>query len=374
MRVIFIDDEVHVLKSLERNLFKWFKIHNIRANYFSDSKGALEFIKKKSSEIGVIISDQKMPDLSGSKLLNIIKKHYKDIVLIILSGQSEYKDFEEFIKLGISSYISKPWDSEVIKSEILKGLEIYRLKKENRELKERLEIELKAAKDFQKKILHISGIDSLPFKINITSIPSPISEISGDYYDLLKIDKEQFIIISGDISGHGIKPAFLTMAIKNIIKHEYEKQKIRNLPDFVSWLNIRIIELLDGFDNLFFSFSAIKLDICNSQIEVINAGQPPVIIRKGDNLSLYSSNNMVLGVDREQIFSSEIVQVGNEDNILMLSDGIHPSGIKDSKEINYLEIIKELDFMDHQRLVEVISSYFSEKDLDDDKTIITIKV
>lgn len=375
MTILFIDDEGHVLQSIKRSLHKWFKDMDINAHFSSNSKEALEFVKNNFNDIAVIVTDQQMPDLSGSKLLNIIAKKYPDIIFVILSGHSSVDDFNDFVKVGITSFISKPWDNNRLKDEILKSVNLYKLKKENIELKKRLNNELEIAKDFQRSLLELEGLDKLPFKFDITYIPSPVSGVSGDYYDLLEIDKHRYLILLGDVSGHGIKPAFITITLKNIIQHQFLKSdNFSSSLDFMKWLNNRVYELLGRFNNLFLSFSLVLIDMNAESIEIVNAGQPPLIIKRDNEYLTVDSNNMVLGIEDKKEFISSKYKIKTNDEILILSDGIHPSGIKNSENKEYLNIIKNIELSNHKELVSKIGANFNKADLDDDKTLITIKI
>lgn len=373
MTILFIDDEGHVLQSIKRSLYRWFKDKDFNAHFSSNSKEALEYVKNNYQDIGVIITDQQMPDLSGSKLLNIVANRYPDIIFVILSGHSTFEDFDDFVKVGITSFISKPWDKERLKEEIIKSVNLYKLKKENNELKKRLNNELEIAKEFQRSLLEIEGLDKLPFKFNITYIPSPVSGVSGDYYDLLKIDNHRYLILLGDVSGHGIKPAFITITLKNIMQHQFFKSdNFSSSLDFMKWLNNRVYELLGRLNDLFLSFSLILLNLDERSIEIVNAGQPPIIIKRDNAYITVDSNNMVLGIEKDKEFISSKYKIIDNDEILILSDGIHPSGIKNGDNKEYLNIIKNIDLSNHTELVSKIGANFKKQDLDDDKTLITI--
>ncbi len=105
--ILFVDDEKQILNSLRRVFMG--KDYNL---YFALSgEEALEILDSKS--VDLIISDMRMPNMDGIKLLSIVKDKYPKVIRMILSGYSDEKQalgvFENNLAI---SYILKPWDNE----------------------------------------------------------------------------------------------------------------------------------------------------------------------------------------------------------------------------------------------------------------------
>lgn len=117
--VLLVDDEENVLKSLNRGLRN--EGYQILTAISAD-KG-LEMIA--ANEIGVIVSDCKMPQKSGEELLKEVREKYPKIYRIMLSGET-YTPAEELVGNGlVESFHEKPWDIETLRDSIKKGLETY---------------------------------------------------------------------------------------------------------------------------------------------------------------------------------------------------------------------------------------------------------
>lgn len=381
MKILFIDDEINVLKSINRSLNKWFKERKIDVYMTGSSHDALLYVKKFGSEIGVIVSDQQMPDLKGSQLISLINKKHPDIISIILSGHSDMSDMESIIKTDIFTFLKKPWNTNQLKMEIEKAINLFNMKIENRQLKSRINKELALAGEFQNKILSSTLNQSLPISINVTYKPSPSSGVSGDYYEIIKISNSEIVVLSGDVSGHGIKPAFITMALKSIISYEYFnnlKDKTFRPMDFTTWLNSRLNEYLKGFTDIFLTFTTIYIDIKNSLCSITNAGQPNPVIIEGESIRDVINKNMVLGVDKQTQFDQTTFPFTEHTRLFLCSDGIHPVGCENK---NY----SEDDFKstlygykdklwDHESILEDIQTKFIKKPWDDDITVIDISL
>ena len=102
--VLFVDDDEAILRSLERGL-----IDEPYNKLFTKScKEALEILRRE--EVHVIVTDIRMPEMSGLELLRIIKKEYPHIIGMVLSGYSEDAALQTAIGQGeIFTLIPKPW-------------------------------------------------------------------------------------------------------------------------------------------------------------------------------------------------------------------------------------------------------------------------
>lgn len=129
--VLFVDDEVYILKALKRGLVK----ETYNKFYASSGKEALEILE--SVDIHVIVSDMKMPQMNGLDLLTIVNEKYPHIVKIILSGYTQLQQVIVTInRINIYKYLTKPWDMELeFKRVIYSAVDMYNTQIENENLK-----------------------------------------------------------------------------------------------------------------------------------------------------------------------------------------------------------------------------------------------
>ena len=93
----------------------------------------------KKNEIQLIITDQRMPEMTGIQFLEKIIPDYPDCIRMILTGFSDIEAIIQAINTGrVYRYITKPWNKEDLKINIDKALETYHLRDQNRKLIERL--------------------------------------------------------------------------------------------------------------------------------------------------------------------------------------------------------------------------------------------
>lgn len=104
-KLLVVDDEPDMLDFLERVLRRRFVVTRTQS-----AETALEYLATGSYE--VLVTDQKMPRLSGLELLERIRSSYPSLVRVLISGFTEVPEIQRAIqKCAIHNYILKPVDS-----------------------------------------------------------------------------------------------------------------------------------------------------------------------------------------------------------------------------------------------------------------------
>ena len=130
--VLVVDDEQDNLDAFRFNFKKSFTMEQA-----SSGQDALELLKEK--DFAVIVTDQRMPKMSGLELLMEAQKTRPDAVGIIVTAYTEVDVLIDSINLGkIYRYIPKPWDAKEVHGVISQALERFHFKRENQNLLERL--------------------------------------------------------------------------------------------------------------------------------------------------------------------------------------------------------------------------------------------
>jgi len=108
--ILVVDDEPDNLDLLYRIFHREFKV--LRAE---SGPAALEMLDRQG-EVAVIISDQRMPLMSGTEFLGLTATQYPDTIRIILTGYTDVGDLVEAINSGkVFKYVTKPWDDDELK-------------------------------------------------------------------------------------------------------------------------------------------------------------------------------------------------------------------------------------------------------------------
>jgi response regulator RpfG family c-di-GMP phosphodiesterase len=128
-RVLLVDDEENILASLRR-LLRREPYDLVIAN---SAREALEVLEQ--TPVQLVITDFRMPGMTGVELLQEVQRRWPHTIRIILSGYSEVRAIIAAINEGsLYKFITKPWNDEEIKLNIRRALEQYALEAENRDL------------------------------------------------------------------------------------------------------------------------------------------------------------------------------------------------------------------------------------------------
>jgi response regulator RpfG family c-di-GMP phosphodiesterase len=128
IKILYIDDEVNNLAAFKANFRKLYEIHT--AESAAEGRKILE-----SNEIEIIITDQRMPQMTGVEFLESIVKEYPEPMRILLTGYTDMQALIDAVNKGhIYRYLNKPWNEEELKMFIRQAYELYSLRKENAEL------------------------------------------------------------------------------------------------------------------------------------------------------------------------------------------------------------------------------------------------
>ncbi len=143
--VLCIDDEKNILNALKRLLRK----EDYRLLTAAGGQQGLDILAQ--NEVHVVISDQRMPEMSGTEFLKQVKKLYPQVIRIILTAYTDLGTITESINEGsIYKFFLKPWNDQNLKLEIRQALDQYDLMEANKRLHQMIvqqNEELKAIND-----------------------------------------------------------------------------------------------------------------------------------------------------------------------------------------------------------------------------------
>jgi DNA-binding NtrC family response regulator len=132
-KILVIDDEKSILDLLS----VVFKKEGYTVETALSAKKAFELIDKE--ELDLVLSDIKLPQMSGMKILHYVKEKYPEIPVIMITAYGTIKEAVEALKMGAMDYVVKPFNMDELKIIVAQGLESRRIQQENVLLKKELE-------------------------------------------------------------------------------------------------------------------------------------------------------------------------------------------------------------------------------------------
>lgn len=125
--ILYVDDEEKALKYFRRAVSD----ETLPVYTASSVPEALTVLEAHGSEIGVLVTDQRMPGQTGVDLLRRVREDWPDIMRLLTTAYSDLDEAIEAVNRGeIFRYITKPWDMRQLRAELHQALEIHRLRLE----------------------------------------------------------------------------------------------------------------------------------------------------------------------------------------------------------------------------------------------------
>ncbi|WP_417558443.1 sigma-54-dependent transcriptional regulator [Mesoflavibacter zeaxanthinifaciens] len=121
--ILIVDDDVHILELLQRHLQSW-NYHVFKAVSVKEAVTIL-----KDTQVDLLITDLKMPEVDGFELIKFVSVHYPKMPKLVITGYPSVQDSLAAIKSGVIDYLTKPFTKDELKSALDKALRLSSNKK-----------------------------------------------------------------------------------------------------------------------------------------------------------------------------------------------------------------------------------------------------
>ena len=246
------------------------------------------------------------------------------------------------------------------------------LEKKNRQIVE----ELSLAAELQTSLLPKEFPSDLP--LNFAHKYIPYAYVGGDFFDIVRLDKNKIGIIIADVSGHGVSSAFITTMFKS--QFDIYGPKSESPAETLSILNKVFVSMIHTEHYITAFYVVIDTDkmICT----YCNAGHPNQLLFKdnGEVIEM-SSMGFFLGMFEGTEYEDKEVQLEAGDRILFTTDGIIETIDAEGKQFGKDNIIRvinqnrdnDLETISNNLLSEIIM-YMADPTFQDDITILLTEV
>ncbi|TSA47886.1 MAG: response regulator [Deltaproteobacteria bacterium] len=141
--LLFVDDEENVLNALRRIFLE----ENYQILTAATAAEALEILE--GSRVHLIVSDHRMPQMTGAELLKEVKNRWPEVIRIMLTGYADVQSIMGAVNEGaVYKFITKPWNDEDLRLTVSIALQQYVLIRENRQLKEITQVQKAKIKNY----------------------------------------------------------------------------------------------------------------------------------------------------------------------------------------------------------------------------------
>jgi sigma-B regulation protein RsbU (phosphoserine phosphatase) len=246
--------------------------------------------------------------------------------------------------------------------------------------KKRLDHDLEIARDIQRVLLPaeppiINGFE-------ISGINLPAKQVSGDYFDYIKVDDKRLGIVIADVSGKGV-PASLIMAI---CRSTLRSQAMENPSpaDVLSKVNRQLYP--DIKEDMFISMAYVILDHAHGGVMLARAGHDAPLLYKQNtkNVTTVKPPGMVVGIDSGNVFDrltgDFAVTLERGDCLVLYTDGVTEALDVDGNEFGLERTIEGVTAAASQgaaaivsRVIEEVRNFVGSQPQNDDITLIAIR-
>ncbi|MGA7236441.1 MAG: SpoIIE family protein phosphatase [Bryobacteraceae bacterium] len=308
-RILVVDDEPGMLRSVERVLGKDYNVAGARS-----PREAIELTTTFMPDLAIL--DIQMPEMDGFQLMEELQARDPELDVIFMTGSTHEIDAKliKAIRKDAFYFLQKPFDRGVLLSLVERCLELKRLDRSNRDHQLRMEKELADARAFQQSLLppgsgKIEGISVFAHYI-------PCSELGGDFYDYA-VASQGVAILVADVSGHGASAAMLTGTVKSAFHSasadHYEPASVVE----------RVASGIRTFGHHHF-VTLICARIRNGSLDFVNAGHPPGFLLNGSpDVALLESTGPLISPAFKFSWEQRTVTVRRgADRIVLFTDAI----------------------------------------------------
>lgn len=242
----------------------------------------------------------------------------------------------------------------------------------------RVEHELNIARDIQLSLLPQAVPQMDNFEVGV--IYTPINEVGGDYYDILKERKGQLPILVADVEGKGLSAALLA-ASSQAIFHSLNDLYFFEAGKFFAKANSLICDFTKG--SRFITIFWMLLDDKKKSITYVNAGhvEPILISLTNDRVTPLAKGGFLTGFMPDAAYEKETMELASGDILLAFTDGVPEVENKAGEEFGtdaMIEFVKEHHEMSAEELTRALSHAIFEFSQNvkyrDDFTLIVLKV
>ncbi|RLA96486.1 MAG: hypothetical protein DRG69_00755 [Deltaproteobacteria bacterium] len=299
-----------------------------------DGQEAWELFQEDPANI--VVTDWMMPEMDGLELCRRIRSarvpHY--VYIIFVSAKGEKDAVVAGLEAGADDYITKPYDPAELRVRLKAGRRIVELERRLKDQNEELRRYLEAAAEVQRSLLP-KDLPQLPH-VEFAARFIPSAFVSGDIYNVFRLDEEHIGFYQIDVSGHGVEAAFLSVALyQRLSPHLHSQSLLKVSMECSPYYRVskpsEVVSILDQeFRTLFeeqgryFTFLYGLLDLRQGELRLSRAGHTlPFLVHRGGEVECldFGGPPLGFGLPRED-GEDYVLRLSEGERLLVMSDGI----------------------------------------------------
>ncbi len=287
--VLIVEDDPYGKSFMESSLrHSGFSVHSV-----SSAEHAKELVRRVCplEQLNAIISDFRLPGITGVEFLQWVRSRDEAIATIIITGQGEKSIVEQSLAVGVFDYLEKPVTHQVLRKVMMGAV--------------RRTAERRKSEVARQGLLALENLDqemniSVPASLRdrLTVFYKPLHEVGGDFLLTHDYGNGRYVVLVGDISGHDIRSGFVSTYFRGLFRGSLESGGVIEDAFRLSnrSLKSRSATVGSGHDIISLSLSAIDLGPNDDYIQHWNFGLTPCCtVNKIGRIQTYELGNWPLG-------------------------------------------------------------------------------
>lgn len=298
------------------------------------AEAARKTIKKVGIDrISVILSDYRLPNETGTQLLEWVRALDKCVSSIIITGQDEKAIVEESISVGVFEYLEKPVTHQVLRDVIRKAVE-------ETSLKRKYQADRKGLQELESldQLMNVVVPDSLQDRMTV--FYRPLHEVGGDFLIAHTLEDDRHVVVVGDVSGHDIRSGFVSTYFQGMFKGSLESGgKVEKAFELSNQSLVkRAVELGPNQDLVSLSLSALDIGHADGDIRHWNFGFGPcVIVSDMGLIHLCETGQFPLGWVPEVQTDPQHISLNEKGLLYIFTDGL--AEFADTLKVNLFSLL-----------------------------------
>ena len=312
-RILIADDQQHVLEALDLLL---------RGCGFSTrtvSNPARVLAALDAEQFDAVLMDlnyarDTTSGKEGLELVSQIRSRDEVLPVVVMTAWGTVDQAVEAMHRGASDFVQKPWDNSELVQKLQNQLSAAEAQ---RQTQRQRDDELSEAREIQRNLLP-KALPQVP-GYEIAAMTQPMRFVGGDYYNVVRINKEEIAFCIADVAGKGLPAALLMSslqaALTPLIQQDMPPREICHR------LNRAFCDLMPvgKFISLFYAV----LNTRENTLTYCNAGHnPPLMIHSDGTSAELNTDGAVLGPFPEWRYEQQELRMKVGDRLLIFTDGL----------------------------------------------------
>jgi sigma-B regulation protein RsbU (phosphoserine phosphatase) len=385
-RVLVADDQPDILEALRLFL----KTHGYVIETANSPASVLRALESNQYDLVLMDLNYARDTTSGREgldLLSALQGIESAPPVVAMTGWATVGLAVEAMQHGVRDFVEKPWANdrllEIVRTQVDRGRQERASRSEQRlaaQLREKHDqvVNRQAGEIDQARSVQVGllprEIPQFP-GVEISGAWQPAREMSGDYFDVLKLDDHRFAFCIADVAGKGVAAALLMSNLQATVRGLAAPESVPG--DLCTRANGFVCRNLSAESFITFFFGI--FDVRSQRAQYSNAGHnAPMLLRSNGGCERLTEGGALLGVLPHETYATADVQFAPGDRLVLFTDGVTEAQDAEGTEFGeerLLDILSQCRTRSgHEIQEEVLRAVkeFSARELQDDATLLVL--